>query len=298
MQYINMITKLLPALWLAMGLTACAETIDLPAPPVLKHQAKVIGKVGRPYQVAGLWYTPSDDRGYDQTGIGSWYGPDFNGKPTANGEIYDMNGISAAHKTLPMPSYVEVTNLDNGRQLVVRVNDRGPYKTGRIIDLSKRAAQLLGYDNSGTAHVRVRRVFPDNVPSVQIADNGFGMNDDGPAGAIPPAVPAQQISSIPLPPAGADVKAIAMGDDAPALDGFFVQVAAVGDETRAGVLAADIRRFGATVIEPLPGSAGQLYRVRIGPYLSRDAAVIVQKQVKAAGYEDAKVLLPGPARVG
>jgi rare lipoprotein A len=113
-------------------------------------------KFGKPYQVAGNWYYPTPGAGYDEEGIASWYGPDFNGKSTANGETYNMHHLSAAHPTLPMPCYVEVTNASNGRTLVVRVNDRGPYKHGRILDLSKRAAQLLGVTRFGTAQVRVR----------------------------------------------------------------------------------------------------------------------------------------------
>jgi rare lipoprotein A len=115
-----------------------------------------VAKVGKPYQVMGRWYYPKHDPDYEATGIASWYGPDFHGRRTANGEIYNMQRLSGAHPTLPLPSYVEVTNLANGRTLVVRINDRGPYKRGRIIDLSKRAAELLGYTKSGTAQVRVR----------------------------------------------------------------------------------------------------------------------------------------------
>ena len=113
-----------------------------------------------PYQVGGIWYVPHDQPHYDETGIASWYGDAFNMKATANGEIFDMNQFSAAHTTLPLPSMVEVTNLDNGRKLVVRVNDRGPFVGGRVIDLSHAAAAELGYDRAGTAHVRVKYVGP------------------------------------------------------------------------------------------------------------------------------------------
>lgn len=115
-------------------------------------------KIGKPYKVAGLWYVPKHQPDYDETGIASWYGPKFHGKSTANGEIYNQSRLTAAHPTLPMPSLVEVTNLANGRTILVRVNDRGPYKRGRILDLSARAAQLLGYQGNGTAQVRVRYV--------------------------------------------------------------------------------------------------------------------------------------------
>jgi rare lipoprotein A len=113
-----------------------------------------------PYQVGGIWYVPHEQPRYDETGIASWYGDAFNMKATANGEIFDMNQFSAAHTTLPLPSMVEVTNLDNGRKLVVRVNDRGPFVGGRLIDLSHAAAAELGYDRAGVAHVRVRYVGP------------------------------------------------------------------------------------------------------------------------------------------
>ena len=113
-----------------------------------------------PYQVGGIWYVPHEQPHYDETGIASWYGDAFNMKATADGEIFDMNQFSAAHTTLPLPSMVEVTNLDNGRKLVVRVNDRGPFVGGRVIDLSRAAATELGYDRAGTAHVRVKYVGP------------------------------------------------------------------------------------------------------------------------------------------
>lgn len=117
-------------------------------------------KVGNAYQVDGQWYYPEVDLAYEESGIASWYGPQFHKKKTANGEIFDMNLVSAAHKTLPLPSVVRVTNLENGRSLIIRINDRGPFVRGRIIDLSKRAAELLGFDGKGTAMVHVR-LLPD-----------------------------------------------------------------------------------------------------------------------------------------
>lgn len=117
-------------------------------------------KIGKPYQVAGIWYVPREQPNYDETGIASWYGQAFHMKATANGETFDMNAVSAAHTTLPIPSMVEVTNLDNGRRLMVRVNDRGPFVDDRIIDLSREAARQLGYDRAGLARVRVRYVGP------------------------------------------------------------------------------------------------------------------------------------------
>ncbi len=115
-------------------------------------------QIGKPYKIAGKWYRPKEDPNYDRTGVASWYGPNFHGRRTANGEIFDQYGISAAHPTLPLPSYVRVTNLENNRSIIVRVNDRGPFANGRIIDLSKRVAQLLGMAAKGTARVRVKYV--------------------------------------------------------------------------------------------------------------------------------------------
>jgi rare lipoprotein A len=115
-------------------------------------------KLGRPYELNGRTYVPAEDPNYRSEGIASWYGPDFHGKPTANGETFDMNGISAAHPTLPMPSYLRVTNLANGRSIIVRINDRGPYAKERVTDLSVGAAKALGFFDQGLARVRIEYV--------------------------------------------------------------------------------------------------------------------------------------------
>jgi len=113
-------------------------------------------KLGRPYQVGGRWYVPRHEPSYDRVGVGSWYGEAFHGRKTANGEVFDMDALTAAHPTLPMPSYAYVTNLRNGRTLLVRINDRGPYVADREIDLSRASARALGYANGGLGQVRVR----------------------------------------------------------------------------------------------------------------------------------------------
>jgi rare lipoprotein A len=115
-------------------------------------------QLGRPYKVAGKWYYPKEDKNYRKSGAASWYGDAFHGRLTANGEIYDMTHLTAAHPTMPLPSYARVTNLKNGSSIIVRVNDRGPYARGRIIDLSKRAAEMLDYTHSGVAKVKVEYV--------------------------------------------------------------------------------------------------------------------------------------------
>ena len=114
----------------------------------------------RPYQVAGKWYTPKADPDYDEKGVASWYGEQFHNRATADGELFDMDVVSAAHKTLPLPCIVEVTDLDTGKKIRVRVNDRGPFVDGRIIDLSKAAAKKLGTYQKGVARVRVRYIGP------------------------------------------------------------------------------------------------------------------------------------------
>jgi rare lipoprotein A len=115
-------------------------------------------QLGKPYKVAGKWYYPKEDKNYRKTGAASWYGDAFHGRLTANGEIYDMTHLTAAHPTMPLPSYARVTNMKNGSSIIVRVNDRGPYARGRIIDLSKRAAEMLDYTHSGVAKVKVEYV--------------------------------------------------------------------------------------------------------------------------------------------
>jgi rare lipoprotein A len=112
-------------------------------------------KVGRAYNINGRTYVPEENPNYKVEGVASWYGPDFHGRLTANREVYDMHGISAAHTTLPMPSYARVTNLDNGRSIVVRINDRGPYSRNRVIDLSIGTAKALAFYHRGLARVRV-----------------------------------------------------------------------------------------------------------------------------------------------
>lgn len=112
-------------------------------------------KVGNPYRIKGRWYYPKEEFRKVETGVASWYGPNFHGKPTANGEVFDQDALTAAHRTLQIPSLVRVTNLDNGRSLILRVNDRGPFSRGRVLDVSKRGAELLGFKRAGTAKIRL-----------------------------------------------------------------------------------------------------------------------------------------------
>lgn len=156
-------------------------------------------KIGSPYEVAGVWYYPKADYNYRESGIASWYGPGFHGRKTANGEIYDQKGLTAAHRTLPMPSMVRVTNLENGRSIKVRINDRGPFKNGRIIDLSLRGADLLGFRRNGTAKVRVEIVEDESRRLASAA-----LNDEASKRA-PDPVPRVPVTVETLPPSGGSV---------------------------------------------------------------------------------------------
>jgi rare lipoprotein A len=137
------------------GVEASARVVS-PGEPVPKGGGAY--RVGKPYTVGGRVYTPEEDVNYSAVGLASWYGDDFHGRYTANGEVFDMNSISAAHPTMPLPSYARVTNLANHRSIVVRVNDRGPYVGNRVIDLSVKTAKLLGFYGEGVAKVKVEYV--------------------------------------------------------------------------------------------------------------------------------------------
>jgi rare lipoprotein A len=158
---------------LAVALVAVAAVIAnvRTGPPVAVYPRY---KIGAPYQINGVWYRPAENFGYREAGIASFYGGethgvDFHGRLTANGEIYDMHALTAAHPTLPLPTLVNVTNLENGRSIVLRVNDRGPFVHGRIIDVSRRAARELGFERQGTASVRVEVMGRESRALKQVA---------------------------------------------------------------------------------------------------------------------------------
>lgn len=197
--------------FLMIALSGCAsKDVDLESSPYTQAAAiKDMGgayKIGNPYKIMGLEYTPKEDYSYSEEGTASWYGEDFHAKKTANGEDYDMNTLTAAHRTLPLPSIVKVTNLDNGRSLVLRVNDRGPYAKNRIIDISKRGAQLLGFQAQGTAKVRVEVMPKESIALKQallnqdFEPNYALFNARSEALIVPPnAGPAPMASSATIP---------------------------------------------------------------------------------------------------
>ena len=158
----------------ALVLSACAGGAPArKSGPVPVTQGKY--KVGSPYKIRGNWYHPVEDWDYDQVGVASWYGHPFHGRKTANGETFNKEALTAAHPTLPLPSRVRVTNLANGKSIIVRVNDRGPFAHGRIIDMSERSAEVLGFKLQGTAKVRVEAI---GKAPVRIAkhDDGASLN--------------------------------------------------------------------------------------------------------------------------
>ena len=288
---------------LALSLAACGSgPRGENVPP---GGGKGIYKVGTPYQIDGTWYYPAEDWNYDESGIASWYGEQFHGKYTANGEIFDLNQMTAAHRTLPMPTVVRVTNLENGRTIEVRVNDRGPYARGRILDLSRRAAQLLGFESQGTAKVRVQIDVPASIQVASLA--GRRGTDAELAAASPPpqAAPVRAVAAQPLaPPPGVSVaankpvplppapispptgQAIA---DTPLPEtvqvvpvrptGIYIQAGAFASIDRAVQLKARLQKFGAVNVTSARVSGMNMYRVRVGPVASVDQADALLSQV-------------------
>ena len=221
-------------------------------------------KVGNPYKVAGVWYYPKEEPYYDEVGYASWYGRDFHGKQTANGEIYNMNSLTAAHKTLPMPSYVKVTNLENNRSIVLRVNDRGPFVAGRLIDVSRRGAQLLGFQKQGVTRVRI-----------QAADEN---------GRIARAPGRRQVASDQSGQQRQPVVAT------PGVETHFVQIGSFSSQENADIQANQLRKSGHPARVQRQAQGGRVFwRVRIGPFAGRRQAQDKLDQVVADGFYDARI---------
>jgi len=294
---------------LALFAAACASTPELPTAPPPNHGTY---KVGVPYEINGTWYYPKEDPSYDETGVASWYGPNFYEKATANGETYHAGDLTAAHRTLPMPVNVRVTNLDNGKSLVVRVNDRGPFAKGRIIDLSEHAAELLGYKTAGTARVRVQFVSRADL------EGGRPPPDITPpevATAVPAApttrVATDAIASVPGTAVAAPVVArplptptpVRSADAAVATQptGIVTQTAPVATRLYVQAGAFTAYQNAARLVQRLGGSGlsissvtrnGQtVYRVRSGPFDDIGDADSALARISAAGSNDAKIVV-------
>ena len=274
--------------------------------------------VGKPYQVAGRWFKPHEDPDYDKKGVASWYGEAFNRRKTSNGEWFDMTRLTAAHPTLPLPSYVKVTNVDNGRQVVVRVNDRGPFVGTRIIDLSKRTAEVLEFKHKGKANVRVQYVGPapldDNGTHlvamnqelgrgtsinrmIAAADRARGKmrNVDVPEVMVAAASPKPAKRKIAAP---AKVETVAYqpeqqaapADQSGIETSYFVQLGSFGNPDNAARARDQFASVWPVQFIELSGASGAVFRVRLGPIASPADADTALQDALAAGYGDARVV--------
>jgi rare lipoprotein A len=268
-------------------------------------------KIGNPYQINNQWYYPHEDYTYDEAGVASWYGADFHDQSTANGEIYNKNELTAAHKTLPLPSLARVTNLENGKSIVVRVNDRGPFSGARIIDVSQRCAQLLGFETQGTAKVRVQ-VLSDESKAIADAMRRYGRPAD--ASSPPPvqlasAEPQNTPSLVAAPVQTETLKPIqstaetrrelmatkpvpyAVQLPVPGNTRLFVQAGAFTVADNAQRLQKNLSRLGNTSISTAVVNGTTFYRVRVGPVGDVPQADALLKKVRLAGNSGARTVV-------
>ena len=282
-----------------------------PEQPVQLPPRVGVYKIGEPYQVENVWYYPQEQPSYDETGLASWYGPTFYGRPTANGEIYDGDQLTAAHKTLPMPVNVRVTNLDNGRSIVVRINDRGPFARGRIIDLSRHAAEQLDMIRAGVARVRVtylgRAELGGKVPPPETPPEIANAVPAAPAGRVDSAALAalagaatsasRPVAALPTPVPSAAAAAVSTEPTGridqvpvPAVNRLYVQVGAFSNITNARRLMNSLG--GDLQISTLQRGGQTLYRVRTGPIASVEEADAALTRINnQAGGGDARIVV-------
>ena len=297
-------------------LAGCAGTRRQSPPSMEENAVRVpanagVYKVGKPYQIDNVWYYPREQPDYDETGIASWYGPDFYGKYTANGELYDGGHLTAAHRTLPLPVNVRVTNLDNGKSIIVRVNDRGPYARGRIIDLSRRAAELLDVVQNGTARVRVSYVSradlsgggpPPSETPPEIANAlpaaPAGKVNSSALGVLPGAAlaPPVKLATLPAPLPAAPAPTAATEPPGqvdkvpvPSITHLYVQVGAFSKLENAQRLMKSIG--GDLHISSLQRGGQTLYRVRTGPLASVQDADSALSRISGTGSGDAHIVV-------
>ncbi len=284
-------------------------------------------KVGTSYSVAGQRYTPKADYTYDVVGIASWYGNDFHGNLTANGEVFDKNQLTAAHTTLPMPSFVEVENLENQRKLVLRVNDRGPFSKDRVIDVSQRAAEILGFKDKGTAKVRVKilanisQEVAENLMEVQVRKYTQNSQSNLTTAQTKSTKPTPQVNkdlpnmAFRQPYNGnvsnnilvkakinndvEDVKTIALIEPTSAMvrsytpKGIFVQVGAFDKKRAVSASVSRLQEIGVVTLQNVnnKNTNSKLVRVRIGPFASIKEATTIQQKVEQLGYEKSKIVI-------
>lgn len=297
---------------LALALGGCAETTFVGNtaknlfPESQEDTASTGGyKVGNPYQIDGQWYTPKEDYTYSEVGVASWYGNDFHGKRTANGERYDMHALTAAHRTLPMPSLVRVTNMENGRSAILRINDRGPFARSRILDVSKRAADALGFIGQGTTTVKVEILAEESLALKQRmlrGDTDFAQAPTqvaslaavgGPrvvAEDLPPPAPVQSRQPV-VRPTLAPTPAVASPQFAAI--GQYVQVGAFSDPSNAERLKARLAALGPVDVSPATTSGGMvLHKVRLGPYADPMRAQAALADAQRNGFPEARLVSP------
>src|ERR1700733_2040197 len=268
-------------------LAGCGTTREIPSGgEVSLPPSAGVYKVGNPYEANGVWYYPREQPDYDETGVASWYGAQFHGRRTSDGEIFDSNALTAAHRTLPMPVNVRVTNLENGKALVVRVNDRGPFARGRIIDVSKHAAELLGFYSSGTARVRVTYLGradlpagapqPDETPAVIATAlpaaptekvDSDALNIVPGAAVAPPVTVASLAPTVAPPPPVVTAASEPTGQvtqvPVPAVTHLYVQAGAFGSLQNANRLKERLDSAGGVFISPIARKGQPLYMVGI-----------------------------------
>jgi rare lipoprotein A len=305
--------KALAPIAFAGFLAACAATPEQPNAVSVPPNAGIY-KVGNPYQIGDTWYYPREQPNYDETGIASWYGPTFYGHRTANGEMYDGKAMTAAHRTLPLPVNVRVTNLDNGKSVIVRVNDRGPYAKGRIIDLSEAAARALDVIASGTARVRVTYLAradlgngepppPETPPEIEgaVAAAPTGKVDTAALNIVPGATvaPPVQVGALPsplpsvAPPPAADTQPTGQVTKVPvpATTHLYVQAGAFTTMANADRLKSRLASAGDLFISPIDRGGQRLYRVRSGPYDDVESADVALARLNGLGSNDAQIVV-------
>jgi rare lipoprotein A len=285
---------------------AACSTAPPETPTVSLPSGTGVYKIGEPYEQNGVWYQPHTQLDYDETGVASWYGPGFHGQRTANGEIFDESGLTAAHPTLPMPVNVRVTNLDNGRSLVLRVNDRGPFARGRIIDVSARAATLLGFYGKGTANVRVTYLARADMPGAAPAETApeIAAAAAAPAAevemaALDPVAAVPATEQMPQSPPADSQPAFAVSDSQPAatvagvaaVTHIYVQAGAFVARDNAERMKSRLSVLGNSSISSIDRNGQLLYRVRIGPFDDVGAADAALAQLSGLGSSDAKLVV-------
>lgn len=245
-------------------------------------------KVGQPYQIGGIWYYPKEDLTHVESGLASWYGPNFDGRKTANGETFDRNALTAAHPTLQLPSVVRVTNLRNGRTAVVRVNDRGPFSGDRILDLSERAAEVLGFKSAGTVKVKLEVLASDSSKLAELARAGAGTDEMNAYMLARFGEDGTEQASVQVASAAAGVP---LPISSTARQGIFVQAGAFANRVNADRLSTRLSRYGRTLVDPVERAGNWLYRVRIGPFGSVDTAGTTLARLVNEGHAGARLAI-------